>query len=297
VRAAEQGAELTRLAVAAAARKLFHDCRHRELRVQALEGWLVHIDKALAVVTRRQARGDASSYDMQRLQREGGLARARRELEAAHLGAARERLAVLVGVPAAELVITGPLLPELPAGADAEAHPAALRVLEQQIEAARLSARAGSRAWVPDLRLEAGYKGVELNAGGRTDGFLLGASLALPLWDHGAGQREASQGEVRERSAERTLLELELRGEIAALSSEASATRAASMRFREESARVSLDLVRITSAGYEGGELGLFELLDAYRSAAEDELTALDMELAARLAVIELDRLIGRGLP
>jgi cobalt-zinc-cadmium efflux system outer membrane protein len=64
-----------------------------------------------------------------------------------------------------------------------------------------------------------------------------------------------------------------------------------------EKSTISADLLRMTSRGYEAGELTLLELLDAYRGAQEDEATAIDMELAARRARIELDRLTGAPLP
>ena len=49
--------------------------------------------------------------------------------------------------------------------------------------------------------------------------------------------------------------------------------------------------------GYEGGELGLLEVLDAYRGQADDALTAIDLEHAAQRARIHVDRVAGVDQP
>jgi cobalt-zinc-cadmium efflux system outer membrane protein len=150
---------------------------------------------------------------------------------------------------------------------------------------------------VPDLRIEAGYKNVDLNAGGRTQGFLAGAGLTLPLFDRGTGQQRAAEAEAREHEAGRQLALEEKQQEVLSAHELAVRVHAQAVHFRRASADASRDLTRIANAGYEGGEMGMFELLDAFRGAVDDELTALEMELAARHALIELHRLTGRGLP
>ncbi len=71
----------------------------------------------------------------------------------------------------------------------------------------------------------------------------------------------------------------------------------AARRFREDARAASADLVRIATAGYQGGEMTLLELLDAYRGAGDDELTALDLDQAARRARVELDRATAADAP
>jgi cobalt-zinc-cadmium efflux system outer membrane protein len=150
---------------------------------------------------------------------------------------------------------------------------------------------------VPDLRLEAGWKGVDLGGQGRTDGFLLGASLALPLWDQSSGEAQVAEGEARLARARRELLEGEIRGELGGARVQAMQLRRVASEFRQRTEAASGDLVRIAAAGYGGGELGLLELLDAYRGAADDALMALDLALGARNARIELDRMTDEGAP
>lgn len=303
-RAARREGGATRVALAADARGRFYEVLYHQRRVAALEGWRARIEDALAIVSRREQRGDAATYDRRRLERERAVATGRLETERAALERAVARLrALLPGEPSsAGLRVTGALLPDgdpegLPALRATSAARPDLLALDLHLEAAARDRTAASRWWVPDLRLEGGWKGIDPGGQDRTDGFLLGASLSVPLWDRSAGLARVAEGEARAARGRRALLASELEVELDGARAEAVRLRRAAAEFREQTTAASSDLVRIASAGYEGGELGLLELLDAYRGAADDLMTAVDMERAARRARIELDRLTGAGLP
>jgi cobalt-zinc-cadmium efflux system outer membrane protein len=290
-RAARREGDATRVSIAAEARVRFYEVLYHQHRVAALEGWITRIDEALAIVTRREQRGDAATYDRRRLERERAVATGRLETERAALERAGARLQALLagGSGALGIRVTGTLLPDndpegLPSLRATSGSRPDLLALDLRIEAASLDRTAASRWWVPDLRLEGGWKGVDLGRQGRTDGFLLGASLSIPLWDQSSGLARIAEGEARAARGRRALLESELDGELGGARSEAVRLRRAAAEFREQTTAASSDLVRL-------------ELLDAYRGAADDLLTALDMEHAARRARIELDRLTGAGLP
>ena len=53
------------------------------------------------------------------------------------------------------------------------------------------------------------------------------------------------------------------------------------------------DLVRIARSAYEGGEVGILELLDAFRTQREVRLRMQDLIAAARQSALELERLAG----
>ena len=55
--------------------------------------------------------------------------------------------------------------------------------------------------------------------------------------------------------------------------------------------------IRTAEAAYVAGETTLIEILDAYRTALEADSQALDLELSARLARIELDLAVGETQP
>lgn len=300
--AARQEGDATRLDVAAAARLRFFDVLHRERQVTALESWTGRIEQALGIVTRREQRGDAAAYDRTRLERERAVAAGRLSIERTELERARARLLGLIGMRGSLPPLSGALLPDADPAALATLRASSasrpeLRALDLRIEAAALDRSAADRWWAPDLRVEAGWKGVDLGRQGRTDGFLIAASLSFPLWDQSSGLAQLAEGESRAARGQRGLLVSQLDAEIGGAHAQAIGLRRAASEFGEQTSATSGDLVRIASAGYEGGELGLLELLDAYRGAADDALIVLDMELAARRARIELDRLTGAGLP
>ena len=53
------------------------------------------------------------------------------------------------------------------------------------------------------------------------------------------------------------------------------------------------ELAQIAEVSYTEGEAGILELLDAHRTAARARIRAIDMRLAARLAQIALERVVG----
>lgn len=298
--AVRKEAEAQRHDLAAEARMRFYRVLHEQERVKSLEGWTARIDEALLIVSRREASGDAATYDRRRLEREHAVADGRLETERANLEGTRARMAAMVGQPV--ILVTGILLPEgeppeLPTLQAAARTRPELVALDRRLDAASRERQAAARWWVPDLRLEAGWKGVDLGGQGRTDGFLFGASLAVPLWDQSSGQAQVADGEGRLARARRDLLEAEIEGELSGARTQVVQLRRAAAQFRQRAEAASGDLVRIATAGYGGGELGLLELLDAYRGAADDALMALDMALGARRARIELDRMTGEGTP
>jgi cobalt-zinc-cadmium efflux system outer membrane protein len=296
--AAEAQGRATRLTVATTTRQRFFDLLYRQERSTALQQWTTRIDEALAIVTRREQRGDAATYDRRRLERERAVAVSRTELELATLERARALLAALIETGPNSPVATGTILPasdppDLPTLRRMVAGLPGLRALDLQADAAALERRAAGRWWLPDLRLEAGWKGVQLSGQGRTDGFMLGASLPVPLWDQSIGLARIADAQARAAQARRALLELELDGELSGARAEAVRLRRAASDFAEHAIAASAELVRVASAGYDGGELGLLQLLDAYRGAADDALAALEMAHAARKARIELDQMTG----
>lgn len=300
-RAARREGEGARAEVAAEVRLRFYEVLYRQGRVAALESWLARIDDALVIVGRREQRGDAAAYDRRRLERERAVATGRLDTERATALRASARLAALLG-DGAQVRVTGALLPdadppELSALRAQSATRPELLALDLRLAAASHERTAASRWWLPELVLEGGWKGVDLGDQGRSDGYLLGASLALPLWNQAAGLARAAEGEARVARGRRELLERELAAELEGARLEAVGLRRAAATLREQTGAASADLVRIAAAGYGGGELGLLELLDAYRGAAEDSLSALELEHAARRARVELDRLTGAGLP
>jgi cobalt-zinc-cadmium efflux system outer membrane protein len=82
-------------------------------------------------------------------------------------------------------------------------------------------------------------------------------------------------------------------GDVTGLWREVVGLRSAALEARQGAGEEASRMIRIAETAYEGGELGVLELLDAYRSAYLFQIQALELSVAARLTSIELDQLTG----
>ncbi len=300
-RSAAAGGESLRLEVAAEARRRFYQVLHSQGRHAVISGWIERLGGAHELVAHRKAAGDASRYERHRLERELRAARAELAAEGAARDAAWLRLAALMGEPATPTAswprVRGRLLPSQaePAAIAPLGERADLRALELEAQAAQIELEAAERGWVPELGLSAGWRSVAAGDE-RRHGFAAELSLSLPIFDHGQGAEARARALGQQARARRELRLQSAAGELAAARTRLRALIRAAQRFRQDSSRASAALVRMAEQGYGGGELELLELLDAHRAAVEDELRALELELAARHARIDLDRALG-GTP
>ena len=301
--AVAQGGQAERAELAIAARLRFYAALYLGLRVESLQQWQGQLHNALTVVAKRQARGDAAPYDRRRLEREQKAVAANIEREQAAHQRSLGQLATCIGLAGeASVTVVGTLLPLTEAPAVAALRQTAcsrpdLQALSLQAQAAQADSTVARRAAWPDLRVQLGWKGVDLGHQGRSDGYVAGAALNVPLWDPTHGQRQAADAAARAALARRALAESQVGGALTAVHAQASRLRQLAVAFRAQAGAGTAELVRTATAGYVGGELGLLELLDAWRCAHEDALTALDLEYAARQARIELAALAGENLP
>jgi cobalt-zinc-cadmium efflux system outer membrane protein len=298
VRAAEHRGAWTRAGVAAEVRHRYRDVLLSAGRLEAARAWLARVDEAAQVVGRRAVAGDTSKYDHRRLLRERATADARVREEQAALAAARARLARLLGVqdPAA-LVLSGSLLPQadLPdpeALAERLARRPDVAALSAEVNAAELERRAAARGWVPDIGLEGGLK-TSRAAGDRGWGFVVGVSVPLPFVAHGQGEAGRAAGRARLAAGQRDLLVAEATGEAEGQRALVTSLSEAARIFRRDAVEPSEDLARTAEAAYKAGEVGVLELLDAWRSVLDASVQVLDLEAAARRARIELGRTLG----
>jgi cobalt-zinc-cadmium efflux system outer membrane protein len=296
---AHLGARTNHLAMEADARRLFHRLLYQHRLVLAGEDWATRISNIAAVVEKRERAGEVSGYDALRLSRERASVNAAVHREQSTRSRLWASMIALLGGPdvAGRFDgVTGELLPDAPpALADLlsalDNRPDIVQ-LEREVAALELERRAGSRGWVPDLTLGAGQKRVDDDLGSDT-GPIIVAGITIPLFNHGQAdeQRASAQAEIARNRHQ--LLVQKAQGDVTGLWREVVGLRSAALEARQGAGEEASRMIRIAETAYEGGELGVLELLDAYRSAYLFQIQALELSVAARLTSIELDQLTG----
>jgi multidrug efflux system outer membrane protein len=159
-----------------------------------------------------------------------------------------------------------------------------------QFEAERLAA---SSLRAPTPTVSGGLKKSRNNFGDGT-GYQFSLDVAVPLFNRGqAAEAVAAAQKLRAESEvayQRARIEAEIRTAHALLLMQEQ--RAA--RYREATASIAEPLAEIGRVGYEEGELGILELLDAARQAIDARLREVALMAAVRSAAIELDRVTGQ---
>ena len=292
VEATQQDVASQQLELARLVRSEFSRAANQQELVRALADWSRRIASAAETAARLQAGGEVSGYDRRRLERERIGAEARLTAERGALVAAQRRLAGLLGVEhLGDVTLLRPEPPDIPAetelNARIEQRPDFLAIA-RRIEATTLERQAAERWRVPLFDLTAGTKRIDSESG-----TIIGAGIILPLFNRNRGELLRANAELAMLTAQRTLLLARARGEVSGLAAEAGELRNASRLFREQALPTSQQLTRIAEAAYRAGEVGILELLDAYRTALDAEIEAAELEQRARQAEIELARALG----
>jgi cobalt-zinc-cadmium efflux system outer membrane protein len=278
-------------------RLAFAELLYRQRQVEALQQWQARIGQAADTVDKLARAGEVSGYDRRRLQQERHTATSRRDQAAADLLLAQYRLAGQTGTEnALTLSAIGELLPdEAPPANALQARIAQrpdLQVLHAEAQAVSLQRRAAAREWLPDITVGVGQKQVDTPAGA-SDGLALSFSMPLPLFDHG-GARQARLAALADAlQADYTLRLREAEALLQGQWQQLDRLRQAALQFRQAALQNAGELSRIADTAYRAGEVGVLELLDAYRTELAAHQDALDLERRAQLARIELDALVG----
>lgn len=280
----------SRLALARLVRSEFNAVVTQQELVDGLARWTERINEAAATAARLQAGGEVSGYDRRRLERERVGAEARLMAERGALAAAKLRLASRIGADSLDGVTlerTAPRLSAVDIRARVAQRPDVI-ALDRRIEAAELDARAARRWKVPSVDLTAGAKRSDT-----ADGAIFGVGLPLPLFNRNQDELAKADALVAKLTAQRTLLITRATGEALGLAREADELRRAAQHFRDGAVPTSERLTATAEAAYRAGEVGILELLDAYRTALDAQIEAATLERRAREIEIDLAHAIG----
>lgn len=293
--AARAQRDLDRLALRLDALEVYYAGTYRRLRVEVLRRGRSDLAALVDVVRTRRAAGDASGYDLGRLELELDAyddAIAEAELE---LAGARRRIAALIGEPGAEIDAAG----ELAVAAPGDPPPAAAvrargdyRAAMLRADAAASELAAADRGWIPRLTLTGGLKTSEL-ADDTAIGYVAGLALELPVFDRGQGAGARARARRRGALAEAKVIEHETSTAVAIAGDELRRRITQLERYDAGAAAKLADLLRRAETAYREGERPITELLDAHRTARDVRLRQLEIRHAAKQAELAHRRAIG----
>ena len=282
-------------------RLVFADLLLAQERTQTLEASLSDLNRLVDVLRAREEQGEGSRFDQLRAEREVADIDTDLGTVAIDRLTAQAQLASFfapgtdpAGLTAVGHVADGGTVPGLEVlVAQAVAHRSDYRALTLGEAQWATEKRAAERLRLPGVAVTAGLK----RAGAptmRDSGYVVTATVAVPLFNRGQEQVARAEAARRRTDAERQALRTRIESEVRVSHAAASRYRELADRYRSGSVERAAELAAIATAGYEEGEYGILELLDAHRVTLGTELRLLELSAAARRAAIELDRAIGQ---
>jgi cobalt-zinc-cadmium efflux system outer membrane protein len=285
-------------------RQAFYQALYRQRRMEVRRQWLGRMKEAEEALAQRVDAGESAPYELERLRKELAEIQASMAIDQAMLDTRRTDLAALLGMTSAEtqksLRMSGQILPDaLPTDqqlrASIQNRPEFVAARER-IEAARLETQAASRWWIPEPTLTGGYKGADSGNidAERFHGFVAGIALAVPVFNQHDGERKAADAALVRAKSQQQLIERRLNAEVLGLAQPARRLKKAAQTYRTQGVERAQRVLEMARQSYFGGEVGILELLDAYRGAIDSQLRALDLSAETRELQIELRRSLDR---
>ncbi len=300
VTAAAARADDAQLAFETHLRLAFVDLLLAQAREEVLEAAVPELRRLVTVLAVREREGEGSRFDRLRAEREVADVDADREAAAIQRLTAQAHVTSFFapGTAPSGLSAAGDLSDRAPLDAvdslvtRALTRRADYRALATSEDRWTVERRAAERLRIPTAAVTAGLRRTGLSMA-RDSGYVVGATLAVPLFDRGQAQvARAAAAQVRV-AAERRSLRTRIEREVRVAHGTASRYRGLADRYRSGSVEPAAELVSIAATAYEEGEYGILELLDAHRVALGARLRLLDLAAAGRRAGVELERAIG----
>jgi len=289
--AAESRARQDRIERRARVREMFIELVAAQERDRVLEAGLARLAGLVNVLRAREAEGESSGYDRMRAEQDHAELTAERLGARAALARAQTGLASLLGLSTQALVAEGTIdAPTTPVASPDEARAQAaargdVEAFAAEADERELLSRASGRRALPEPALVVGRK--TSCAAACESGATLGFAVSLPLFDHGQGPQAALRAEADLARTRRHILVLAAQADTGTALADVQAGRDAEAALAQ--APSAERLIAIAQAAYEDGEMRVFELLDAHRTALSASLRAIEIRLATRKAELALD--------
>ncbi len=263
---------------------------------------LKEIEDVIRVLRDREREGEGSKFDRMRTERERAELLAELALVRAETELERSRMLAFLPLDIQIAAVSGQIettLPPLDAtGLTQRAMVARedYRAEQRRLEQFRLEQRAAERLRIPEPVVNAGFKRADVGQNRMASGPVLGVSVPVPLFNKGHAEVARFSSEQERVSARLQILSQRIRAAIEGTVRAFNVRVQARDRYRKELADSGPELIKIATIAYQEGEIGILQLLDAYRSQRQAQLRMLDIQSAVKESHIELERVVGEEI-
>lgn len=250
------------------------------------------IRKARASAKARQVEGTFSGLQVQRFNIELSRYRKQRDEIQLSLQQAKRRLSTYLfageeldtNIRASDSLMVNPLnLQKQTLIQYALANRADLQALEQMVDASELQYKVEKRNRLPDMNLNLGYK----NQSDGFEGFVIGGSIKLPIFNHNRGNVTITRAQARSRETEQTLKQQAVRNQVEIAYQRVELIFEQWKSMQEEAMEASM--LEAARAAYREGRYSLVELLDATRAYVDGQIMIYETIADYNQALFELD--------
>ncbi|MEZ4256851.1 MAG: TolC family protein [Polyangiales bacterium] len=267
-------ASATRVSAVLEAMRIYYEAALAAQRVEVRAEAVGDLEEAARVLARREGAGTASGYESSRLRVALELGRSAHAEAVGAYESHKARLAAVLAIPAERCDVRAELKFAPISNDDALVvrRLEALPVLRYARESARLAGEARDRsdwAWLPVLEAGGGLKRVSNPGGADGVGYVIGASIDLPVFDRGQSLRAKATGAHAVAAVREDALRRNLVGDVAAARAELASARRELARFDVEALDAVHTLLGAVQSGYREGARSVVELLDAQRARTE----------------------------
>jgi len=282
-------------------RLAFYDLLLAQQREMVLSDSISQMQEVVRIILERETHGEGSLFDRLRAEREQADLQAELLSARAWTAQARSRLSSFFDGNVDPVSIRAQeefgVAKELPALADllqlAFQSRQDYKAEKQVQEQFQWEERAASRLRIPEPVFFAGLKRTEESRGVRY-GPYVGFGISIPIFDRGQTRVAELQAELRRSGYREEILDQQVQSEVKGAYEAMRMRRQAVEEYRLQFEEQGPQLERIAQVAYQEGELGILELLDAYRVRRLSILRTLELTAATKQAEIGLERAVGK---
>jgi cobalt-zinc-cadmium efflux system outer membrane protein len=280
-------------------RAAFYRAVAAQEQAEVIRTGLREIESIITLLRVREEQGEGSRYDRVRVERETADLRADLALALARARNERSALAAYLPPGTALDVLSGDLaLRRTPTSKEdviTRALQSRAEIRAESSRIAQLSAtqKAADRLRIPEPTVSAGIKRTQVAPNRNDTGAVFSISIPLPVFNKGQTEVARLTAEQLQGQARRDLLTQQITAAVGGAYDVYAARLDALASFDRETRDVGQELLRTARVGYEEGELGILQILDAYRINRQTALRRLELQSSVKEIEIELSRNAG----